>query len=923
MAQNKGTLIGDTIRTIDDTDTFPVVESNSIQGGIHLVNSVSELTTNFINKNFRQFGMLAFVKDIQKYYALLPKGPVPDPLVERDSNWTLLNFGESGGLEWIDSVIAVYNSGPAGINGQGLLKTGNRFLVSNSPGGSFGSNANKIAIYDETADGNNGAYSFIEPTNGYTVRVDTEPNVIYTFVGTSSVTGNWYQERQNTVRYINPTSADGLTFSFTTSDGAKPLLSYTYGVYMASFGTANAGACSLSIDGNFFAPIKKASSNVLTDLDASDFDINIEYLLSFSEGVFQIFLPSGGGGGTIGPPEDDTYDDGLYTDFDPSTPIGIPIDRFNQILKSLVPPQAPNLSSWSVTNTSQFVGGKISYTSVQAAGFAQPYTVVSAPPAIADIGKGGLYSVTGYRLGVTNKITTPTITGILNSEVNIHPSQPIPAYAQYAIGNGITGSVVLYINSKTASTANLGSSLNQITDNNVDATLVLSSATSSKFSNGTPFEAFYWRTGEWTVKKSSSFINNGFNQIQVKHILPSTTYTLTSYEFLIDAETTATIYTSPGISNFSLKTTKYLSGIEFLTNIKFTYQVTVDNAYRNTYSPDSNAISFADTSLVENTTVANGASYVTITSDVKPFLPETPNKSLDEPSDVSQQITPDTVYALQSNRRKLGGSVKLTTTVKRTVQSTLSNDLTLAGWFIDTYSPSSTSTKEEFEDERYRLAVAVWDSTAGISTGTWPSNSTLSNTNGLQVIGGRLVYPFFNFPSVGDSDRNPNVGQSTRDYTNCRTNVNSPVHGGNTRTYIRYFDFGTKVANSFTMTVKASSNTNFVTVGSNLSSSINNCYIEFKLPYKGSGTPNGGLVGNSVTGWLDGCLGYTDILPPTDRQGCLEGNVPPPTAGTEYEGWRINFGKKSTLFSDGKVLMRLTVGPNFNGFIDSIEITNF
>ena len=48
MAGNKGTLIGDTIRTKDNTDSWPTVESNSIQGGIHLVNSVSELNINFI-----------------------------------------------------------------------------------------------------------------------------------------------------------------------------------------------------------------------------------------------------------------------------------------------------------------------------------------------------------------------------------------------------------------------------------------------------------------------------------------------------------------------------------------------------------------------------------------------------------------------------------------------------------------------------------------------------------------------------------------------------------------------------------------------------------------------------------------------------------------------------------------------------------
>ena len=42
---------------------------------------------------------------------------------------------------------------------------------------------------------------------------------------------------------------------------------------------------------------------------------------------------SGGGGGTIGAAEDGDYTDGLFTDFISSTPIGTPIDRFNEVLK--------------------------------------------------------------------------------------------------------------------------------------------------------------------------------------------------------------------------------------------------------------------------------------------------------------------------------------------------------------------------------------------------------------------------------------------------------------------------------------------------------------------------------------------------------------------------------------------------------------
>ena len=39
----------------------------------------------------------------------------------------------------------------------------------------------------------------------------------------------------------------------------------------------------------------------------------------------------GGSGGTIGAAEDGDYTDGLYTDFTTSTPVGTPIDRFNEV----------------------------------------------------------------------------------------------------------------------------------------------------------------------------------------------------------------------------------------------------------------------------------------------------------------------------------------------------------------------------------------------------------------------------------------------------------------------------------------------------------------------------------------------------------------------------------------------------------------
>ena len=45
----------------------------------------------------------------------------------------------------------------------------------------------------------------------------------------------------------------------------------------------------------------------------------------------------------IGAAEDATYTDGLFTDFVTTTPVGHAVDRFNEILKLLVPTPAPDL----------------------------------------------------------------------------------------------------------------------------------------------------------------------------------------------------------------------------------------------------------------------------------------------------------------------------------------------------------------------------------------------------------------------------------------------------------------------------------------------------------------------------------------------------------------------------------------------------
>ena len=924
--QNIGILVASTLRPTFVDDIFPIVLSQDIKGGIHTITSSSYF--NEINVNRRDWGMLAFLYDEQKFYQLLPQNAGTPDLTD-DANWIEFSSGSGGSLEWVDSVKGIYNDN---TNILPLPVDGERYLVGSSGAATFSGHNNEVAVFRQYLNNFNGGYIYTSPPNGCTLRVDNEPGVIYTFVGTSSSTGNWYKERQNTVRYIYPTSNNGLTFSYTTS-GETPLLGYTYSVFYANFATSNSGTVSLSIDGNFYAPIKKVSSNALTDLSSGDFGAGVEYQLTYDNGVFQIFLSSASQGGTIGPAEDLDYTDGLFTDFTPSTPIGTPIDRFNEILKALVPPPAPDLNSWSVNPQSQFVTGRLSYNHAQEPALPAVSATFSE---YGDVTQGGLFAkdaFSGYRLGITSKsLQTNTgttyyqnITGVLNSNVPANPNLPTAAYPANAFGSGITGSIVLYLNSYTASVVDLGSTYNAITNTTADGILSVSAATASKFSNGNPFEFFWYRTGTYSIIKTSTYINSGHNKIVVKHILPASTITLNSYEFIADASTSVTTFNSAvGTPNFSNLNTKFLSGIQYYTSGSLGYSVVSNNVYRNTYYSGTDAGTFQDVSVQSGSTIYNGQLYPNNITNFDVFAPSPTTISLPQPTSVIDTYQFQTNFNVQSNRRIIDGTTNLNITVKRTVQGTTTGGtLSTSGWFIDTVTSGSTNLTEDFNSEGYRLTNSTFNTVSQVTSDSWNSQSSLLNTyqNALQVADGRLLYPSFNFFGAGSTiDTNPNRNDSGRNYTNCKINVSGQIHGtngpagDNYRTYTRVFDLGSTSYAKFSV-VATFSNTTFVPLTTALSNN-SRCYVEFKLPYS-TGTPTGGLVvGGAVTGWLDACKAYDGTILPNDGQGCLEGNVPT----TSGSSWKINFGGRNTFYSGGKVLMRITAGRDWTGYIESITI---
>ena len=924
LTERRGTLFIETLVPFYQEDKFPIVYSNDVKGGIHGITSSARETPgegfSLILPDRRQWGMLAYVYNDNATYQLRP---IASGTISNDDNWVVFSSG-GGSSEWVDSVKDIVDNAIS-IDQK---NTGDRYLISSNPAGpDFGTQKNKIAVWNAVKNDGNGGWDLETPTQGYSLRVDSLPGTILTFNGTSSTSGFWFKEYQNQIRYIEPTSVNGRTFSFTTTNGQPTLIGYTHAIYFAMFGTANSGTASLSIDGNVYLPILKPTTTGLSELTSGDFNSGVRYQLTYESNSFQINLPSAGSG-VIGPAEDPSgYTDGLFTDFTTSTPVGTAVDRFNEILKFLVPPPAPDLSSYNVTSPT-FVPGKLSYNYTAQQGLGINSTTFSD---IGDVTLNELYSsvTSTRRLGI-KAYGSGDITGRLNPQVAVHPGRPTPSYATFSFGNGITGSVALYINDVEVNKVelmNTNYAAIDTTNTNSQSGFILSAATASKFSTGEPFDNFWYRTGTYLVKFNDANVKVGFNSIQVKHLLPASTLTLSKLEFLTDSNTTNTTFNSAFPTSYVKTFTKSLSGVKYYTSgTQFQHNQEALNIYANTYYPDADAGVFTDVSpAIKSNIFKNSTSYDTNTptngSLQVAFTPDvSPNQALPNAASVASTFTFNKKFNVLPGVRKINGTTNTRVTAKRTVQVTVASAvLDLTGWFIDTFDPTSTDTFEGFDDENRRISVADYNTVASVTgAASWDSTSNIRATNALQVGDSRLFYPAFAFNTAGSSDTNPN-NPSGVDYSSAAAATTGSLKGPQSRTYIRAFRVGNTPPRANLNVVINYRSTTFVSAGTSLVGSPNNtrCILEFKLPWNGTVTFQGdtiGPVGGAATGWLDATK---PSLPNriADGDGCLVGNVPP-SNGT----WQIGFGTRNTAHSTGWVLLRFTAGSEWTGVIESISV---
>lgn len=266
-----------------------------------------------------------------------------------------------------------------------------------------------------------------------------------------------------------------------------------------------------------------------------------------------------GNAGVIGAAEDGDYTDGLFTDFAEDTTIGVPIDRFNELFKSLVPPPAPDVSSVSASQDGTDV-----YLSFGSSNTITGYENVGTGAGFSAVDKDGLYetATTGdnFRQSVFKLDTN--ITGEVNFDepASILGTQPnqVTNHVAKAFGNADTGLLQLWVNGSKIHETDLSSFTGagnpgagtgtDLTSNSGFTNISITKAATDANSN--TFQTFKHRTANFIVHTDAQ--RNGWNYVQIKHVIGSTEKVTNFIEWVNDNNSVNPNITNLSISNVAL-----------------------------------------------------------------------------------------------------------------------------------------------------------------------------------------------------------------------------------------------------------------------------------------------------------------------------------------------------------------------------------
>ncbi len=528
-----------------------------------------------------------------------------------------------------------------------------------------------------------------------------------------------------------------------------------------------------SLSGTVIGPDKivAKSDGTFTQLTGT---ISGSYINSDGAPVSFADIATGSGGGTIGDAEDGSYTDGLFTDFHTGTAVGVPIDRYNELFKSLVPPPAPAVSRTDATQdgTDAFLSFGAS-NNMESDG--TPYFSVGTAAGFAAVDKGEIYETTttgnNFRRSIFKLDTN--ITGVVNFHVSASVLGSITNYEADAFGNAETGSLQLFVNNTSSAvhTLNLatatgggipGAGSSSSLNTSGSGFTNISVTSSAKDANNNTFDLFQHRTARYVVHSASQ--RRGWNYAFIRHTLGATNYNTNFIEWVNDDNAVNVTITGDTLTGINLSGSRYLSGVRYNTSATANYQFLISNFYKNVYT-------------LATVTCSDSTSNASIANTTMPHIGgDDENKTVA----LTQSLTTtDTII--------LNESIGATSSVTHVFKGAATSNTSMSGFLIFTPSVgSATNTQEFFKDEAtFRLASASYDSQGSVVTGSWNSQTHMTgsgnHSDGLQLYNQKLVSPLNttnggNFSTIANTEAgNPNYSSvsGTRTFYRAFKNAGS------------------------------------------------------------------------------------------------------------------------------------------------------
>ena len=506
-------------------------------------------------------------------------------------------------------------------------------------------------------------------------------------------------------------------------------------------------------------------------------------------------LISGGtsGGTTIGPAEDGSYADGLFTDFTENTLIGTPVDRFNEVLKALAPSPAPDLDDID-GNESAGVAGDLSFG---ASNSISGVTNVTTVGALSAVDVNAAFAESGDRFGIFKFSNSQSFEGDLNEDVSQGPGSPNPAYPANAFTDGNIGVLEMEVNGTTVVTASLSASNAGFTGTGANgSTLTVSATASALFPDGTALDVFVNRTGNYSVALADQ--RPGHNYVRIKQVKPGSTLTTNYVDWVIDDfkgssvldinQTGSWSFISPGTLHTVSGIKYYANGFEDNTVIPYTASYT--NLYRDTY-PSSGGISFASATQIGSKTISITGTGITSgtqtdASGTATFSYAALNTSVTNCHETETTMSIAITPAIDNNKfhhpagwaTTYGNDdepINFALNVSPLHRSTLnSGTINENDYLYNSLTVNANEYQfEDFRDEEYRQAYNA--SSIGSTADSWNTASDLSSTTDATLYNTYLVYPT-KVGNTGNLDTRYGPGSQV-DYSSAT----------GTRDYVRYF----------------------------------------------------------------------------------------------------------------------------------------